>query len=90
MVRTIKTHSMILLGLVVASLASDLYADRLIVNFNGDWRFAKGDQPKKAVQPGFDDSAWQSVRLPHDWAIAGPFNKNENGYAGKLPWRGVD
>lgn len=25
------------------------------------------------VQPGFDDSAWQRVTLPHDWAIAGPF-----------------
>ena len=22
---------------------------------------------------GFDDSAWTRVRLPHDWAIAGPF-----------------
>jgi beta-galactosidase len=22
---------------------------------------------------GFDDSAWSQVRLPHDWAIAGPF-----------------
>ncbi len=27
------------------------------------------------VQPGFDDSAWQRVTLPHDWAIAGPFLK---------------
>jgi beta-galactosidase len=25
------------------------------------------------VQPGFDDSAWQKVTLPHDWAITGPF-----------------
>ena len=25
------------------------------------------------VQPGFDDSAWQPVRLPHDAAIEGPF-----------------
>jgi beta-galactosidase len=25
------------------------------------------------VQPGFDDSGWQAVTLPHDWAIAGPF-----------------
>ena len=29
------------------------------------------------------------VRVPHDWAIAGPFNPAENGYAGKLPWRGT-
>ncbi|MFO3707379.1 beta-galactosidase, partial [Xanthomonas codiaei] len=25
------------------------------------------------VQAGFDDSRWQAVDLPHDWAIAGPF-----------------
>ncbi|MFG6487662.1 beta-galactosidase GalB [Roseateles sp. BYS78W] len=25
------------------------------------------------VQAGFDDSGWQAVTLPHDWAIAGPF-----------------
>jgi len=29
------------------------------------------------------------VRLPHDWAISGPFDPDENGYAGKLPWKGV-
>lgn len=25
------------------------------------------------ARQGFDDSAWSQVRLPHDWAIAGPF-----------------
>lgn len=25
------------------------------------------------VQSSFDDSAWQQVNVPHDWAIAGPF-----------------
>ncbi len=26
-----------------------------------------------AAVPGFDDSGWQQVRLPHDWAVALPF-----------------
>ena len=65
-----------------------LSAGRRLVNFNSDWRFAKGDQPG-AEAAEFDDSAWQAVRLPHDWAISGPFNPKENGYAGKLPWKGV-
>ncbi|MBN1507846.1 MAG: DUF4982 domain-containing protein [Sedimentisphaerales bacterium] len=60
---------------------------RQTVDFNGDWKFAKGSQDG-AEKVDFDDSAWQAVRLPHDWAISGPFNPNENGYAGKLPWRG--
>ncbi|ESQ89015.1 hypothetical protein ABAC460_14650 [Asticcacaulis sp. AC460] len=25
------------------------------------------------AEPGLDDSAWQAVTLPHDWAIAGPW-----------------
>ena len=61
---------------------------RRAVNFNGGWKFCKGDQPGAEV-PDFDDSAWEAVRLPHDWAISGPFNPQENGYAGKLPWKGV-
>ena len=32
---------------------------------------------------------WQAVRLPHDWAIAGPFDPDEWGHTGKLPWQGV-
>ena len=63
-------------------------AGRKVINFNSDWKFAKGDQPG-AEAADFDDSAWQAVRLLHDWAISGPFNPNENGYAGKLPWKGV-
>jgi len=56
------------------------------INFN--WRFAKGDQ-KEAVKVDFDDSAWEQVDLPHDWAISGPFGKpGEDGGTGKLPWKG--
>ena len=61
---------------------------RKVMNFNHDWKFAKGD-PEGSETSQFDDSSWKAVRLPHDWAIAGPFNPAENGYAGKLPWKGV-
>lgn len=27
------------------------------------------------AQTGFNDSKWQTVSVPHDWAIAGPFDK---------------
>ncbi len=36
------------------------------------------------MMPDFDDSAWQSVDLPHDWSIDGPFLPtygSGNGYA---------
>ncbi|HSY17661.1 MAG TPA: beta-galactosidase GalB, partial [Candidatus Acidoferrales bacterium] len=45
------------------------------------------------TQSGFDDSAWQRVNLPHDWAIAGPFNtgwgKGVGGGMGRLPSPGI-
>jgi beta-galactosidase len=42
------------------------------------------------VQADFDDSAWQAVTLPHDWAIAGPFiEKGDVGGMGRLPSWGI-
>jgi len=45
------------------------------------------------VQPGFDDHDWESVDLPHDWAIKGPFYKGwgtaVGGGMGRLPVQGV-
>lgn len=45
------------------------------------------------VQLSFDDSAWESVHLPHDWAIAGPFLAGPDaavgGGMGRLPSPGV-
>ncbi len=73
--------------LTLPAWSADRPAGRRVVNFNEDWKFAKGSQ-SGAQERDFDDSAWQTVRLPHDWAISGPFNPSENGYAGKLPWRG--
>lgn len=26
------------------------------------------------MKPGYDDARWQSVKIPHDWAIYGPFS----------------
>ena len=45
------------------------------------------------VQPGFDDKKWEQVNLPHDWAIAGPFYKEDDaivgGGMGRSPVQGV-
>jgi beta-galactosidase len=45
------------------------------------------------VQSTFDDSTWETVRVPHDWAIAGPFMAGEKsevgGGMGRLPSPGV-
>ncbi len=41
------------------------------------WRFTKGDVTDAAT-PGFDDSRWESVTVPHDWAIYGPFSREND------------
>jgi beta-galactosidase len=45
------------------------------------------------IQINFDDSSWESVNLPHDWAIKGPFLKGWDaqvgGSMGRLPSLGV-
>lgn len=39
------------------------------------WRFHRG-QCEGAEQTQFDDRQWPAVRIPHDWAIGGPFDKD--------------
>jgi beta-galactosidase len=45
------------------------------------------------VQSNFDDSQWEAVTLPHDWAIKGPFYVGDSvpvsGGMGRLPVHGV-
>ena len=67
-------------------LASTLHAapsgPRQIQQFTTGWRFLQADAPG-AEQPAFDDASWQTVALPHDWAIAGPVNPdNPSGQGG--------
>jgi beta-galactosidase len=48
-----------------------------------------GNLDSDYAQQDFDDTSWQQINLPHDWAIAGPFDINAPGATGKLPWEGV-
>jgi beta-galactosidase len=70
----------------VCLLAAPTFARR-VENFNRDWRFFQGNV-EGAEARNFDDSAWKVVRLPHDWAIAGPYDFRANPHTGKLPWQG--
>lgn len=50
--------------------------------FNEGWRFALTDSDAPAT-PEFDDSAWRTLDLPHDWAIEGSFSEsNPSGTGG--------
>lgn len=52
--------------------------------FDFGWRFALGEHDGAAA-PGFDDSSWRRIDLPHDWSIEGQFDReapsgNDSGY----------
>lgn len=41
------------------------------------WRFHRGDVPGASAEV-FDDGDWEPVRIPHDWAIYGPFSREND------------
>lgn len=49
--------------------------DSRAVSFNEGWRFRLADD-KAMASPGYDDSSWRQLNLPHDWAIEGDFSEN--------------
>ena len=51
-------------------------APRIRESFDFDWRFFHGDAAG-AQEPGFTDTSWRSLDLPHDWSIEGPFSAKE-------------
>ncbi|WP_372772759.1 glycoside hydrolase family 2 TIM barrel-domain containing protein [Mangrovibacterium sp.] len=52
------------------------------IMFNDGWSFQLGEH-KLASQPGFDDSGWGQVKIPHDWSIEGEIDKdNPSGHFG--------
>jgi beta-galactosidase len=50
-------------------------------SFDDGWKFHLGDAPN-LEQPGFDDSTWRSLSLPHDWSIELGFDKDSPGGGG--------
>jgi beta-galactosidase len=51
-----------------------------------DWKFILNDE-KGAESASFNDNAWRTLDLPHDWSIEGEFKKDEptGGGGGYLP-----
>ena len=71
-----NTKKVMLVGAL--ALCSGLADARTRESFNGGWEFAA------------DGGEFASVAVPHDWAIAGPFDPKGDGDTGKLPWKNRD
>jgi beta-galactosidase len=62
----------------VSGAAEPSPGPREIIPFDTGWRFWLGDDPA-ARQPGFDDSSWRTLDVPHDWSIEAAVNKPPEG-----------
>lgn len=58
-------------------LALNLHAQRSEYLLEKGWKFTKGEV-RNAEMPAFNDAKWETVDIPHDWAIFGPFDKNND------------
>ena len=59
---------------LVCLCSLSVLAQRSEVLLNKNWKFTKGDIAN-ASAVDFNDSQWESVTIPHDWAIFGPFDR---------------
>ncbi|KAJ4373906.1 hypothetical protein N0V83_002645 [Neocucurbitaria cava] len=70
-------------------------ANEFIPDVSKQYKAPSGDPAINVpyVQDKFDDSTWEDVTLPHDWAIKGPFYQGNptpiSGGMGRLPSQGV-
>ena len=68
---------LVMLLVAMFALTTSLYAQRTEQLLDKGWRFTREDS-EEFSQVGYNDSKWQSVTIPHDWAIYGPFSVNND------------
>src|SRR5471030_380536 len=82
--KNILIATLMLLGLSTEAKSAKSARYHLLMDRN--WRFFLGDD-KNASAAAYDDKAWRTLDLPHDWSIEGEFKKDEptGGGGGYLP-----
>lgn len=82
--RTSRIAPLCLLLTGSISLAQTRPSPRQVIPLDEGWQFTRTDPPTATP------ADWQAVSLPHDWSIAGPFDKaNPTGGAGAFLPSGV-
>ncbi len=69
MIKYFRAFLFLILGQTVISQV------RTVTILDTNWKFKKGTT-ENAFKVEFDDTCWETVTVPHDWAIYGPFDKN--------------
>ena len=89
--------------LMVSACAGTLFAAPVKYSqrdtFDYDWKFAKfgkfsdclapNDPGADVAKPGYSDSKWRKLDLPHDWGVESKFLPSEPNQTASLPWAAV-
>ena len=70
-----KTMQFLACALLAFAACTAAYGQRTETLLEKNWKFTRG-VPEDCVLPEFDDSGWEDVTVPHDWAIKGPFDES--------------
>ena len=75
--KSIKMKKSIIIALLISlafqAKAQEKTTTREVQLLDKDWRFLNSDIALTNINQ-IDDTSWQTVTVPHDWAIAGPFD----------------
>ena len=71
-----KLISIALVFIILGCLgcSEKINSSRTVVTLEKDWQFIREDAAG-GEKPGTDTAGWETVTVPHDWAIKGPFDK---------------
>ena len=60
-------------------------SDRIKINIDKNWRFINRDFPAEEETHQVNQLPWQTVDLPHEWSIEGPYDRENNTTQGFMP-----
>ena len=72
-----KTNFLLFLVICLCSITTIQAQERREFLLEKGWRFTRDDDSTSTLTE-YDDSKWQNVTVPHDWAIYGPFSPNND------------
>ena len=84
MVGRVLIIAFIVLSTIISSAQS-----RVVTELNSNWKFQKGSI-ENAHAVDFNDEHWETVSVPHDWAIYGPFDKEVDKQLVKIEQNGEE
>ena len=85
-----RLMTLLLMAATVAAVNAQVSFGRA-ERLNDDWRFLRADsmwnirETADMKEPGFDDSRWRRVTLPHDWGVELPMSPDKGSCQGYLP-----